>query len=148
MTVSYLSFFFFFFRLPLLSVHVQLSLLVQQQKQASLIAPLRQATPFFDYHFSVNILYPINQCLCVRILRILPQQSIFFNYTMFSHNPIFALFSSVAIQREQRKNQEQENIYKDLSVRSCAESVCVCVHSVRVWNVRVTSIIVHVSTNF
>ena len=43
---------------------------------------------------------------------------------MFSHNPIFALFSSVAIQREQRKNQEQENIYKDLSVRSCAESVC------------------------
>ena len=28
------------------------------------------------------------------------------------------------IQREQRKNQEQGNIYKDLSVRSCAESVC------------------------
>ena len=45
-----------------------------------------------------------------------------------SHNPIFALFSSVAIQREQRKNQEQGNIYKDLSVRSCAESMCaVCV---------------------
>ena len=42
---------------------------------------------------------------------------------MFSHNPIFALFSSVAIQREQRKNQEQGNIYKDLSVRSSAESV-------------------------
>ena len=49
---------------------------------------------------------------------------------MFSHNPIFALFSSVAIQREQRKNQEQGNVYKDLSVRSCAESVrahCACV---------------------
>ena len=43
---------------------------------------------------------------------------------MFSHNPIFALFSSVAIQREKWKNQEQGNIYKDLSVRSCAESVC------------------------
>ena len=43
---------------------------------------------------------------------------------MFSHNPIFALFSSVAIQREQRKNQEQRNIYKYFSVRSCAESVC------------------------
>ena len=34
---------------------------------------------------------------------------------VFSHNPIFALFSSVAIQREQRKNQEQGNVYKDLS---------------------------------
>ena len=33
-------------------------------------------------------------------------------------------FSSVAVQREQRKNQKQGNIYKDLSVRSCAESVC------------------------
>ena len=43
---------------------------------------------------------------------------------MFSHNLIFALFSSVAVQREQRKNQEQGNIYKDLSVRSCAESAC------------------------
>ena len=43
---------------------------------------------------------------------------------MFSHNQIFALFSSVAVQREQRKNQEQGNIYQDLSVRSCAESVC------------------------
>ena len=32
---------------------------------------------------------------------------------MFSQNLIFALFSSVAIQREQRKNQEQGNIYKD-----------------------------------
>ena len=42
-----------------------------------------------------------------------------------SHNLIFALFSSVAVQREQRKNQEQGNIYKDLSVRSCAESACV-----------------------
>ena len=41
-----------------------------------------------------------------------------------SHNLIFALFSSVAVQREQRKNQEQGNIYKDLSVRSCAESAC------------------------
>ena len=30
----------------------------------------------------------------------------------------------MAIQREQRKNQEQGNIYKDLSVRSCVESVC------------------------
>ena len=65
----------------------------------------------------------------------------------FCHNPIFTLFSSVAIQREQRKNQEQGNIHKDLSVRSCAERererererekeresecVCVCVHSVR-----------------
>ena len=28
---------------------------------------------------------------------------------VFSHNLIFTLFSSVAIQREQRKNQEQEN---------------------------------------
>ena len=43
---------------------------------------------------------------------------------MFSHNPIFALSSSVAIQGEQRKNQEQGNIYMDLSVRSCAESGC------------------------
>ena len=34
----------------------------------------------------------------------------------FSHNLIFALFSSVAVQREQRKNQEQGNIYKDFSV--------------------------------
>ena len=33
----------------------------------------------------------------------------------------------MAIQRKQRKNQEQGNIYKDLSVRSCAECVCVCV---------------------
>ena len=44
---------------------------------------------------------------CLAIIRFSP----------FSH-------SSVAIQREQRKNQEQGNIYKDLSVRSCAESVC------------------------
>ena len=43
---------------------------------------------------------------------------------IFRHNQIFALFSSVAVQREQRKNQKQGNIYKDLSVRSCAESVC------------------------
>ena len=34
----------------------------------------------------------------------------------YSHNLIFALFSSVAVQREQRKNQEQGNIYKDLKV--------------------------------
>ena len=64
---------------------------------------------------------------------------------MFSHmhNPIFALFSSVAIQREQRKNQEQGNIYKGLSVRSCAESVCaVCVCEMFVW------LLVHASTNF
>ena len=49
---------------------------------------------------------------------------------MFSHFPIFAVFSSVAIQKEQRKNQEQGNIYKDLGVWSCAESMCV--RSVRV----------------
>ena len=63
----------------------------------------------------------------------------------FSHKPIFAPFSSVAIQREQRKNQEQGNIYKDLSVRSCAESVCVCavyVCEMFVW------LLVYVSTNF
>ena len=34
---------------------------------------------------------------------------------IFRHNQIFALFSSVAVQREQRKNQKQGNIYKDLS---------------------------------
>ena len=41
----------------------------------------------------------------------------------FCHNPIFALFSSVAIQREQRKNQEQGNIYKEIFIFRC--SLCI-----------------------
>ena len=47
---------------------------------------------------------------------------------MFSHNLIFALFSSVAVQREQRKNQEQGNIYKDFKDQESPECFRGCVY--------------------
>ena len=60
---------------------------------------------------------------------------------MFSHNPIFALFSSVAIQRE-RTTKEQGNIYSECEVL-CWECVCaVYVCEMFVW------LLVYVSTNF